>query len=164
MTEVATYQAGRAFCAWKLAGALLLHKWQDPVDQRWHCASPDTCPCTTSSCDWTTSSSLHHYNPHTSTARLDISLLRSPHITTKYKSWLTPTDHMTHCITPSRQRAVPEPGRWVWSTGDGRCSTVNNTSDDWRAVTKLFSVQRLETISRGSYVYVWRYSNFLFVW
>jgi len=48
------------------------------------------------------------------------------------KSWLTPTDRATRCVTPSRHRAVHKAGRWVWSTGDGRRSTVYNT---WRRST-----------------------------
>jgi len=48
------------------------------------------------------------------------------------KSWLTPTDRATRCVTPSRHRAVNKAGRWVWSTGDGRRSTVDNT---WRRST-----------------------------
>jgi len=45
------------------------------------------------------------------------------------KSSLTPTDRATRCVTPSRHRAAHKAGRWVWSTGDGRRSTVDNT---WR--------------------------------
>jgi len=36
-----------------------------------------------------------------------------------------------HCVTPSHHRAVHKAGRWVWSTGDGRWSTVDNTW--WRS-------------------------------
>jgi len=49
-----------------------------------------------------------------------------------YNSWLTPKDHATHSITPSRHRSVHKAGRWMWSTGDGRRSTVDNT---WRGST-----------------------------
>jgi len=31
-------------------------------------------------------------------------------------------------------------------------------------IAKLFLVQRLEKSFRGNYAYVWRYSNFVFVW
>ena len=48
------------------------------------------------------------------------------------KSWLTPRDRATRCVTPSRHRAVHKVGRWVWSTSDGRRSTVDNT---WRRST-----------------------------
>jgi len=51
------------------------------------------------------------------------------------KSWLVPKERATRCVTPSRHRAVRKAGRWVWSTGDGRRSTVD---DDRRAVAKLF--------------------------
>jgi len=47
-------------------------------------------------------------------------------------SRLTPTDRATRCVTPSRHHAVHKAGRWVWSTGDGRRSTVDNT---WRRST-----------------------------
>jgi len=49
-----------------------------------------------------------------------------------YKTWLTPTDRATRCVTHSRHRAMHKAGRWVWSTGDGRRSTVDNT---WRRLT-----------------------------
>jgi len=45
----------------------------------------------------------------------------------KYKSWLTPTDCAMCCVTPSYHQAVHKAGCWVWSTGDGRRSTVDNT-------------------------------------
>jgi len=41
----------------------------------------------------------------------------------------TPTNHAMHFITPSRHCAVYKAGFWVWSTGDGRQSTVDNK---WR--------------------------------
>jgi len=44
-----------------------------------------------------------------------------------YKCWLTPTDRATRCFPPSRHRAVQKAGRWVWSTGDGHRSSVDNT-------------------------------------
>jgi len=44
----------------------------------------------------------------------------------KIKSWLTPTDRATRCVTLSRYRTVHKAGCWVWSTGDGRRSTVDN--------------------------------------
>jgi len=43
-----------------------------------------------------------------------------------YKSELTPTDRATRCVTPTR-RAVHKAGRGVFSTDDGRRSTVDNT-------------------------------------
>jgi len=43
-----------------------------------------------------------------------------------YKSWLTRTDHMTCSITPNHC-AVHKAGCWVWSTGNSRQSTVDNT-------------------------------------
>jgi len=49
-----------------------------------------------------------------------------------HKSWLTPTDRATRRVTPSRHRAVHKAGHWVWSTGNGRRSTVDNT---WRRST-----------------------------
>jgi len=45
-----------------------------------------------------------------------------------YKSWLTPKNRATHCVTPSRHRAVHKAQRWVWSTCDGRRSTVDQLS------------------------------------
>jgi len=48
------------------------------------------------------------------------------------KSWLTPMDRATWCVTPSRHHAVHKAGRWVWSTSVGRQSTVDNT---WRRST-----------------------------
>jgi len=41
-----------------------------------------------------------------------------------HKSWLTPTDRATRCVTPSRHRVIHKAGCWVWSTSDGRRSTV----------------------------------------
>jgi len=41
---------------------------------------------------------------------------------------------------------------------------LTTLGDDRRAVARLFSVQRLKKSSRGNYAYVWRYSNFVFVW
>jgi len=45
---------------------------------------------------------------------------------------LTPTDRATHCVTPRCHRAAHKAGCWVWSTGNGRRSTVDNT---WRRST-----------------------------
>jgi len=80
------------------------------------------------------------------------------------KSWLKPTYRTTRCITPvvivlctkldaecDRQATVV--GRLLTALGDTR-----------RAIVKLFLVQRLAKSSRWNYAYVWRYSNFLFVW
>ena len=50
----------------------------------------------------------------------------------EHKFWLTPTDRARCCVTPSRHRVVHKAGRWVWSTGDSRRSTVDNT---WRRST-----------------------------
>jgi len=71
------------------------------------------------------------------------------------KSWSIPTDGATRCVTLcSRHRAEFKAGRWVWSSGDGRRSTVDNT---WRLSTYRYEitiVQRLENSSRGNYAYV----------
>jgi len=58
-----------------------------------------------------------------------------------HSALLTPTSFGWHqrtarrvalCVTPSRHRTVHKAGRWVWSTGDGRRSTADNT---WRRST-----------------------------
>jgi len=48
-------------------------------------------------------------------------------IPTTDKSWLTPTDHTTCCITLSHHHAVHEAGHCMWSTGDNLRSTVDDT-------------------------------------
>ena len=72
-TALESYQAGRAFCAWTPANGPLPRRWQGRAGQRWRCALPSTCPCTVSSCDWTTNSSLqtaHH--THTCTGQFTV--------------------------------------------------------------------------------------------
>jgi len=49
-----------------------------------------------------------------------------------YEPWTVLLDtngprNATRCVTPSRHRAVHKAGHWVWSTGDSRRSTVDNT-------------------------------------
>jgi len=54
-----------------------------------------------------------------------------------YKSWLTAVDRATRCVTPNCH-AVHKTGCWVWSIGDGRRSTVDNTWRRSTCVAKLF--------------------------
>jgi len=74
---------------------------------------------------------------------------------------LTPTDHASHPViimlctklNAECDQQVTVVVRLLTTLGNNRC-----------AITKLFLVQRSQKSSRGNYAYVWRYSNFIFVW
>jgi len=63
------------------------------------------------------------------------------------KSWLTPTDHETHCVTPSPYRAVHKAGynRQVMVVG----RVLTTLGDNRRAIAKLFLVQRFGKAPEG---------------
>jgi len=91
----------------------------------------------------------------------DANLLSLGSVTDVHKSWLTPVDRATRCVTSSRHRAAHKAGRWVWSTGDGRRSTVDNTSRRSTCRREIILSWEVGKSSRVAYAYFWRYSKFI---